>query len=79
MKRFLVKLIEVYQKFSSARSSKCRMLPTCSQYAKIAILRFGSIKGLWLTMARLLRCAQKGGRQVDKVPQNIKGDFKWLI
>lgn len=79
MKKFLVKLIDFYQKFSPAKPGKCRMIPTCSQYAKIAILRFGSVKGLWLTVARLIRCAKRGGRQVDKVPQNIKGDFKWLI
>ncbi|WP_084273802.1 membrane protein insertion efficiency factor YidD [Legionella fairfieldensis] len=41
----------------------CRYYPSCSQYALLAIKRFGVLKGLGLTLYRLLRCHPwaKGG------------------
>ena len=57
----------------------CRFYPTCSTYALVALKRFGVIRGSYLSIKRILRCSpgQKGG--YDPVPQNIKGDSKWLI
>jgi uncharacterized protein len=48
----------------------CRFQPTCSEYAYIAIHRYGLLRGGWLATRRLLRCHPfaKGG--VDNVPQN---------
>lgn len=48
--------------------TQCLYLPTCSEYAYIALTRFGAIKGSWLTLRRLARCHPfaKGG--VDPVP-----------
>jgi hypothetical protein len=34
----------------------CRFTPTCSEYARQAIIRHGLLKGLWLAAARLARC-----------------------
>jgi uncharacterized protein len=34
----------------------CRFAPTCSEYARRAILEHGVRRGLWLTGARLLKC-----------------------
>ncbi len=34
----------------------CRFTPTCSAYALEALERHGPVKGLWLTLKRLLRC-----------------------
>ena len=34
----------------------CRFTPTCSQYAKEAIIKHGPLKGLWLAIRRILRC-----------------------
>ena len=48
--------------------SQCLYLPTCSEYAYIALTRFGAIKGSWLTLCRIARCHPfaKGG--LDPVP-----------
>lgn len=34
----------------------CRFTPTCSQYARLALLRFGFLRGTRMTAWRLLRC-----------------------
>jgi len=48
--------------------SRCIFLPTCSEYAYIAILRYGFIRGSALAAARIARChpLSKGG--LDPVP-----------
>lgn len=34
----------------------CRFYPSCSEYTKRAIVKFGIISGLWMGMKRVLRC-----------------------
>lgn len=46
----------------------CRFTPTCSQYAKEAILKYGPFKGGWLALRRILRCHPFGGKGYDPVP-----------
>ena len=46
----------------------CRFTPTCSEYAKQAIRKYGPIKGLWLAIRRILRCNPWGGSGYDPVP-----------
>ena len=43
--------------------SKCRFIPTCSNYGIDAIKEYGSIKGTLLTIKRIIRCNPlcKGG------------------
>lgn len=41
--------------FSSSHSS-CRFTPTCSQYSRIAIQKYGIIRGGIISLKRLLRC-----------------------
>lgn len=62
-------LIKVYQLFiSPLLGSNCRYTPTCSQYGKEAILKYGPFKGLWLTIKRLSSCHPWGGHGHDPVP-----------
>ncbi len=46
----------------------CRYTPTCSEYARQAIIKHGPFKGLWLAVKRILRCHPWGGSGYDPVP-----------
>ena len=57
MKKLLLALIRVYQKYvSPAFPPRCRFIPTCSQYAVEAMEKYGALKGSWLALKRLSRC-----------------------
>ena len=46
MKKLLLALIRIYQKYvSPAFPPRCRFIPTCSQYAVEAIEKYGALKG----------------------------------
>ncbi len=51
--------------------SRCVYLPTCSEYAFVAVVRFGLWKGSWLALRRVARCHPfaKGG--LDPVPAPV--------
>lgn len=72
MRNVLIKMIECYQKIPFLSHLKCRYYPTCSNYAKEAIERFGSVKGSFLMIKRILKCNpfSKGG--IDLVPEDKK-------
>jgi len=46
----------------------CRFTPTCSEYARQALIKHGPVKGLYLAVRRLLRCHPWGGSGYDPVP-----------
>ena len=57
MTDFFLKLIQFYQTgISPFFPARCRFIPTCSQYAKEAIEKYGAAKGGWLALKRFLRC-----------------------
>ena len=57
MKRILLAGIRLYQtQISPGMTPRCRYIPTCSQYAKEAIEKYGAAKGSWLAVKRLSRC-----------------------
>lgn len=57
MKRVLLAIVRFYRKhISPLRAPCCRFIPTCSEYALIAIERYGAWKGGWLALKRILRC-----------------------
>lgn len=49
--------------------SRCLYLPTCSEYAYIALSRFGLLRGSWLAAKRFARCQPWGKGGLDPVPQ----------
>jgi len=63
-------IIKFYRNFISPLTgrNKCKYIPTCSQYAIEALEKYGPIKGLYLSVKRILRCNpfSKGG--YDPVP-----------
>lgn len=57
MKKLLIKLVRLYQKYiSPLRPACCRYVPTCSQYAVEALEKYGALKGSWLALKRFSRC-----------------------
>lgn len=73
-KNSIKKLFLVFIKFYQVAISPyigphCRFMPTCSEYAYIAISRFGVWKGSYLAIKRILKCHpfHKGG--YDPVPE----------
>lgn len=69
--RFLaIAVIKFYQYFiSPLLGNRCRFYPSCSHYAIEAITLHGVVKGLYLTLRRLLKCHpfHEGGH--DPVPK----------
>lgn len=68
MKYICIKLINIYQKIPVSCHGMCRFYPTCSEYSKRAIEKYGVIKGIFLSVKRILRCNPFGGRGYDPVP-----------
>lgn len=57
LKTFLINLINFYQKKISAfKKPSCVFYPTCSEYTKQVIDKYGAAKGIYLGMKRILRC-----------------------
>lgn len=50
-------MIKFYRAFiSPILGSNCRFHPTCSQYAMSAIEKYGAIKGVRLSVKRIMKC-----------------------
>lgn len=64
MKKIFILLITFYQKnISHIFGKKCKFYPTCSEYTKQAIEKYGVIRGSVKGIKRILRCNpfSKGG------------------
>lgn len=69
IKKIIICIVKLYRKYiSPLKKPCCRFTPTCSQYAIEAIEKYGVLKGLYLSIKRILRCNPfcKGG--YDPVP-----------
>lgn len=55
----------------------CRHLPTCSEYADVAITRFGLWRGGWMALARFWRCRPLGTSGFDPVPDALPAAARW--
>ncbi|MEZ5462513.1 MAG: membrane protein insertion efficiency factor YidD [Dokdonella sp.] len=72
--RLILHLLAFYKRFvSPLLGSRCRFHPSCSDYSRVAVARFGSLRGSWLTVNRLLRCQPLCAGGSDPVPM----DFSW--
>ena len=57
MSRLLVGALTLYKRWlSPILPRSCRFEPTCSEYARLAIVKHGPARGLWMAAGRLLRC-----------------------
>jgi putative membrane protein insertion efficiency factor len=65
LERVAVQLLNVYQRYIRIiLPSSCRFMPSCSEYTKQAITKYGFFPGIFKGVKRLLRChpfSQKAG------------------
>jgi uncharacterized protein len=73
-------LIQIYRYTLAALVGfRCRHLPSCSEYADVALDRFGLWAGGWMTLARLLRCQPWGTSGLDFVPETLPKKSRWYM
>ena len=57
MKGAVLRLLEGYKSWiSPLLPPSCRFVPTCSEYARLAVIKYGVVVGLWRAGGRVLRC-----------------------
>jgi putative membrane protein insertion efficiency factor len=67
--RAVLGLLTLYKVlFSPMFSGSCRFQPSCSSYAREAVIRHGVVHGAWLAARRLARCHPLGSSGFDPVP-----------
>ena len=68
----IISLIKIYQLIISPfLKTNCRYLPTCSEYAIIALKEHGFIKGFYFSFQRIINCHPWGNHGYDPVPKKI--------
>ena len=69
MKIVLLALIRGYQYLlRPLLGTNCRFYPSCSDYAREAIVRHGAVRGVWLAIKRVARCHPYHPGGFDPVP-----------
>ncbi len=62
-------LVKIYQSFISPLfPPTCRFSPTCSEYAIQSLKKYGLIKGVYLSIKRIVNCRPWGGSGYDPIP-----------
>ena len=57
MRGLILLILGGYKRFvSPLLPSACRFHPTCSQYMREAVEKYGARRGVWLGLRRLARC-----------------------
>ena len=71
LKKISLKIIELYQNIPGSWHNSCRFYPSCSNYAKEAIEKYGFFKGWFLSIKRIMRCNPFCDSGYDPVPCNL--------
>ena len=67
--RLALAVLAVYKvALSSLFAGSCRFVPSCSEYAREAVVLHGAMRGTWLSARRLSRCHPLGSSGLDPVP-----------
>lgn len=57
MKKSIILLIKFYRYFiSPLKPPTCRFVPTCSEYALLAVEKYGVVRGIIKAVKRILKC-----------------------
>jgi uncharacterized protein len=63
LKRFAIAILAGYQKVVRYLfPCSCRFVPSCSEYAKLAISKYGFFNGSFKAARRILRCHPLSGK-----------------
>ena len=72
--RLILVLLALYKRWiSPLLGPRCRFHPSCSEYARVSVARFGAMRGCWLAASRLARCHPLCDGGIDPVPMA----FSW--
>ena len=74
MKWILIKIIRLYQRIPSNVHSYCRHYPTGSNYAIEAIEEYGSVKGSFMAIKRIIKCNPLGTKGYDPVKRSWRNE-----
>ena len=70
MKKLFIELIDLYQKNPLPTHNMCRFNPSCSEYMKQAVEKYG-FRGFILGIKRILRCNPLCKAGYDPVPEKL--------
>lgn len=74
VQRMAIACIDVYKRvLSPLLGPRCRFYPSCSDYARGCLMRFGPWRGTVLALGRLLRCHPFHPGGFDPVPPADRG------
>jgi putative membrane protein insertion efficiency factor len=66
MRRAVAGLLTLYKRLiSPLLPPACRFSPTCSEFARLAVLEHGTVRGGLLALRRLARCQPLGAGGID--------------
>jgi putative component of membrane protein insertase Oxa1/YidC/SpoIIIJ protein YidD len=65
-RKLLITVVELYQHYAPEKlRRKCTLMPSCSEYAILALHKYSVIKGLYKIYVRLTRTCREGGYRID--------------
>lgn len=72
MNSLLINVLKFYKKFISPVLERvfgeaCRFTPTCSEYTIMALEKFGTKRGLEVSLKRISKCHPWGGSGYDPI------------
>ena len=57
MRKLIVAILRFYQwALSPLLPSACRYYPSCSEYMRQAVEKYGPVRGVWMGIKRVARC-----------------------